>query len=362
MAKKFNKMDFVDSHNHYNYDPIFSYLDSVDMVQVWGARSIGKTYSLRKSAVEDFIKRGERFVEVVRFASELDDFATGYFNKFEQNQEFPAYWFKVEAQKAYIAPVSFDEDEAPEWELFGYFVALTNYQQIKKITFANVRKVIFDEAAIEMDDNYHNYLPNEYAKLHSIFTTIAREEPGKKCRTKLFLLGNSCDLLNPSVRMLKLKRPPKFGLSFYNGGSVLVHYVEPWDAEERRKNTATGRLANLLEGDASLFDNEFSYSEDFVKRKPSKAKFMFGLRYGGMLFGIWATFDEGEIFVNKKVPNGGRVVALTKKDHTVDSQAIKKNSKIIKNLESAYYNNAFNYEDLVVKEDFLEVLSFFGIK
>ena len=100
-------------------------------------------------------QRGERFVEVVRYASELDDFSTGYFNKFEEKNEFPGKMFKVEARRAYIADVPMDVEEAPEWELFGYFVALTNYHQVKKITFANVRKIIFDEAAIEPDDNYH---------------------------------------------------------------------------------------------------------------------------------------------------------------------------------------------------------------
>lgn len=361
MAKKLTKEDFR-KDGHYCYDPIFARLDDVDIVEIWGARSIGKTYGLRMSCVDDYTKRGERFVEVVRFASELDDFATGYFNKFEEKNQFPGYWFKVEAEKAYIAKAPIDEDEAPEWELFGYFVALTNYQAIKKITFAKVRKIIFDEAAIEKDDNYHRYLPNEFAKLHSIYTTVSREEPGKKTRTKLFLLGNSCDLLNPYIRMLKLSRPPKFGLSYYNGGSVLVHYVEPWDAEDRRQNTAAGRMANLLE-DVSTFENEFQdYSDDFIKKKTHTSKFSFGLRYCAMEFGIWIDHNTREVFVNRQVPKGEHVIALTTRDHTVTTTIIERNHDLFKRIKRQFYTTGYYYEDFSVKEDFLEILGYFGVR
>lgn len=361
-TKKLDKFDFCDENGHYDYGPVFSRLDDVDIVEIWGPRSIGKTYGLRMSCVDDFLKRGERFVEVVRFASELDDFATGYFNKFEQKNQFPGYMFKVESEKAFIAAVPIDEDEPPEWELFGYFVALTNYQAVKKITFANVRKIIFDEAAIEKDDNYHNYLPNEFAKLHSIFMTVSREEPNVKTRTKIFLLGNSCDLLNPYIRMLNLSRPPKYGLTTYNDGSVLVHYVDPWDAEERRKNTAAGRLANLIK-DITSFENKFEYNEDFIEKKPHTAKYMFAIRYLGADFAFWLDFTTGYFYINRKVPkNQGKVYAFTTADHKVDSRMIERNGKLIKNLKATFYEELFRYEDLTVKEDFLQILGYFGIK
>ena len=45
--KDFKADHFDDGHGHYDYHTIFSYLDDVDIVEVWGARSVGKTSGLR---------------------------------------------------------------------------------------------------------------------------------------------------------------------------------------------------------------------------------------------------------------------------------------------------------------------------
>ena len=79
--------------DYYDWNKTLSY--DADVTMVVGARGIGKTYGLRLQFIRDWIKDGSRFVELVRHKNELSDFSATYFNRIEENDEFPDYVFKT---------------------------------------------------------------------------------------------------------------------------------------------------------------------------------------------------------------------------------------------------------------------------
>ena len=54
------------------------------MTMVCASRDAGKTYGLRRQFARDFLKDGSRFVQLVRFKTDLAPVASGYFDKLQQ--------------------------------------------------------------------------------------------------------------------------------------------------------------------------------------------------------------------------------------------------------------------------------------
>lgn len=349
---------------YYDWSYIDSYLNEFNLVMVIGARGCGKTYGLRKAAIQDYIKRKERFVEIVRYKSELNDFSFGYFDKFVQNKEFKEYQFKTEGKRAYIARATLDEDEKPEWELCGYFVSLSEFQRKKRVTFADVRRIIFDECVIDKRDSYHRYMRGEFSLLLEMASTIIRENPNEKNRARIFLLGNACDLTCPYFEELGINELNEYGMYFNRVNKSVVDYVEPWDADERRQNTIVGLLSSTHENKA-MFANQFTKKENgLIMAKSKLARFEYAIIFRGYKFGIWLDMHEGLYFITAQIPKNQeqRTFAMTAADGTFNYRMIRKVDSIIKSLIGMLYLNAVRYESEIIQENFSSVLQFLGVK
>lgn len=330
---------------------------------VVGARGIGKTFGLRKQFVLDWIRDGSRFCEVCRNAAELPFVMQGYFDKLQAKGLFSEYEFKCEKNAAFARRLPFDDDNQNEWDCIGYFVALTQFQRDKKRTFANVKRVVFDEAILDRKDKHHRYLPNEFAIFANMVSTVLREEPGVPTKGKVYLLGNACDLCAPYLFNLGIRKVPPFGFSYHNGKHTLLHYVEAVGAREREAETLVGRMLAGNEEAKTMFDNVFQDANDeFIESKTSNAKFAYGIRFQKMSFGVWLDWSNGLFYVNEKIPNNERnVYTLTKSDATIDYQSARKTNAQLQVLVDCFYMGAVRYSSPAIREAFLNVLTFFGV-
>ena len=64
---------------YYDWGRTFAY--DAPMTMVVGVRDVGKTYGLRKQLVNDFLKDGARFVQLVRYKTELPIMSGEYLAK-----------------------------------------------------------------------------------------------------------------------------------------------------------------------------------------------------------------------------------------------------------------------------------------
>lgn len=345
----------------YDWEKTLSY--DADVTMVVGARGLGKTYGLRKRFVQDFMKDGSRFVEVTRFKNELSGVSDGYFNRIER--EFPDYVFRTDARYAYIAEKS--DTNKHDWQLMGYFCALSDGQLLKKRTYDKVKRLVLDEAIIERTDRYHNYLPNEYTKLANLVDTCSRErEDDDSIRPRVYLLGNACDIANPYFARYRVPTLLKFGYSWHDNKTFLLHYVESAEYGERKlAGTVAGRMMRGTSEAAVAAGNEFLLTNsEFVERKPKRAKYMFGIAVNGMRFGVWVDYNEGLYHVTDWYPHtqGKPVYALTASDNSVNYVMARRAEPVMKSFSEMWYLGLVRYETVKVKADFSEVLALFGVR
>lgn len=356
--------DYYDWHKTLSYD--------ADVTMVIGPRGVGKTFGLRKQCIKDFLKDGSRFVEVVRFKTELSGVADGYFNRLQDLPDFEKYMFRTDARYGWIAEIppeveDGDKKPKPDWKLMTYFIALSDAQRMKKRTFDKVRRIIFDESILESSDRYHNYLPNEFGILANLVDTVSRERADTKgIRPRVYLLGNACDLANPYFAAYGVGTDLKFGYRWYANKTFLFHYVEAGEyGREKLTGTVAGRMMQGTAAAKIAINNEFvGLNSEFVKKKPSRAKFQFGIKCNGNTFGVWVDLQGGLYYVTNSVPNNTEkpIYALTAEDNRINYIAARSATKTLSYFKEMYYMNLIRYQTISIKRQFMEeVLTKFGI-
>lgn len=327
---------------------------------VAGARGIGKTYGVRKHATGDALNKDYRFVEICRYKSELRPVMDGYFDKI--SDEFPGWIFKTEGGKGYAAREPKGKNK-PKWKTICYFVALTDAQNAKKRTYKNVRTLIFDEAILERTDRFHDYIPNEYSRLANIVDTTTRERPDSNFRPHLYLLGNACDLLNPYFQAYGINKVPDFGYHWYRNKTVILHYVDPGDyATQKLDGTVSGRMtAGTKEGEVAAYNQFIVGGTDLIEQKTKNAKCECVFHFDGKRLGLWFDYKEGKIFINNKTTSDADAYYITRDDATVNALAANRALPVIKALKEAHYTGAIRYSSFAVRNDFLDMMSRFGI-
>lgn len=358
-------MENSNKYSYYDWEKTLSYDSEVTMVLT--SRGRGKTYGIRLQAIRDAINKDFNFVEICRYKQELSGVMSGYFDKIVSNNEFPEYTFKVENKKAYIAKRPDDQEEKikkDQWKQIGYFVALSEQQALKKHTFSNVRRIIFDEAVMDKHDKLHHYLYREFDILTNLIDTISRQRPNEKTNCRLYLLGNSVDLLNPYFQRFGISKPPKYGYTWYNNKHFLLHYEEAKDwGKDRIATTMVGHMVSNEEGNR-IMDNTFNINNDFIEIKPKNATFRFGIVYENIKYGVWFDWNNGLVYINSKIPSNTScpIFALTLSDNKINYLMAKKSENSLKAISDLVCQGLVRYSNAGIKESFSRVLSLFGLK
>lgn len=334
---------------YFDWGPVFSRQAPITMVI--GARGLGKTYGLRKACIEDFLKKGLRFVEVSRFKSEQKQLSKGYFARV--SQEFPGCEFEVRGNEGFVCRGS-DEKGKKKWEKLCFFVSLTELQTAKKRTFDRVHNIIFDEAIIDRSDRFHRYLVDEWELLAGLVDSVSRERSESKIHPRLFLLGNAVDLSNPFFQKIGLMESPKTGFHWYLKKLFLLVVPEAKEySQAKEAQTLAGRmLAGSAAGEAAnwnRFDSEF---EGVIAKKPSRARFEVGLLWKDQSFGLWFDDREGRYYINSSIPKGGKTLALSIGQVAVNSPLVQKNASFLRSIVSLASIDGLRFESLGLRSQF----------
>nr|DAU16471.1 MAG TPA: DNA encapsidation protein [Bacteriophage sp.] len=351
---------------YYDWDKTLSY--DADVTMVVGARGVGKTFGLRVQFIRDWIKDGSRFVEITRYKSEIPDVARNYFDRMTELGMFPEYVFRTDGKTAYIAVKPEDSDGKPDWRVIGYFVSLTEMQKTKKRTFTNVRRLLLDEATVDMSDRYHGYLSHEFELLANIVDSCTRERSDDvaKRRPHVYLLSNACDLVNPYFVRYGVDSVPPEGYSWYGGKTFLLHYLrDAAYAETKRTDTVAGRmLQGTAEERVASFNDFGNGHTDFVEPKPPYCDFYFGFIWRSARFGVWYDQLSGNFWITGKIPHNTHapVFALSRADNRINLMMVKRSNKALQQLVDFAMYNQLRFDTVARREQFYEALSLFGIR
>lgn len=337
-------------NQYFDWNPVFSRNAPITMVV--GARGLGKTYGLRKACIEEFLKKGLRFVEVSRFRSEQKAVSKGYFNRV--SSEFPECEFEVRGSEGFVWRGKTTEKGKKIWEKICFFVSLTELQTAKKRTFDLVHRIIFDEAIIDRSDRFHRYLSGEWELLAGLIDSVSRERAESTIHPQLFLLGNAVDLSNPFFQQIGLMDAPKVGYQWFLKKLFLLVVPEA-KAYSKQKETETlaGRmLAGTAAGEAAnwnMFNAEF---EGVISPKPSSARFEVGLRWKDQSFGLWFDDLEGRYYITSRIPKGGKSLALSIGNVAVNQPLVQKNASFIRSIVSLASIDGLRFESLGLRSQF----------
>lgn len=350
---------------YYDWAKTFSY--DADVTCVVGARGVGKTFGLRLQFVRDWLKNGSRFVEIARYKSEIPDVARNYFDRFVELGLFPGWVFKTDGKTAYIAVKPECEDDKPDWQIIGYFVALTEMQKTKKRTFTNVNRLLLDEAMVDSQDRYHGYLNHEFELLANIVDSCTRERADEGLgKPHVYLLANACDLMNPYFQRYGIDTVPKYGYSWYAQKTFLLHYLrDSGYAEAKREGTVAGRMLRNTSGErVSAFNDFVGVHDDFIARKPSFCDFEFGFIWRGESFGVWYDPLDAFFYIDGKIPNNTNrpVYACSRADNRINRLMVQRGNKTMQWLVSLTADNMLRFDTIARRESFYSAMGMFGIR
>lgn len=306
-----------------------------------GERSIGKTYTTQKFLLKRAITKGEEFIYLLRTKSEK---GTGAFEQaFSKvcSREFPELKFKW----------TIDECTDEDGEPIGYCFAMSEYQDIKKRSFPNVKWLLFDEYMIEENTGLRYFNgwrePNIFL---NIYHSIDREEDRLIC----FMLGNNTSFYNP------YHLHPAFAIPNINKGEIWTNenVLFQWamSTKELNESRKQNKFLNMIEGtEYSQFAVHGEYKDDrasFVQERPQDARHMFVIIYNSEKYGVWFSQSEALMYISPKYdPGAPSQFAFTVADHKPGTMlATKSDSFAMKTLKDMFKKGYIRYENMETKK------------
>ena len=143
-------------------------------------RGGGKTYGSKEMCIKNFIKKGEQWIYVRRYKTELKKRAL-FFDDIKH--KFPNHELTVQGNTMLC-----------DGKVMGFFLALSVSQQEKSTSYPNVTSIIFDEFII--DKSHIRYLTNEVEVALDLYETVNRTRTGRE-KTRMYFLGNNISIVNP---------------------------------------------------------------------------------------------------------------------------------------------------------------------
>lgn len=197
---------------------------------IFGERSNGKTYSVLKHGLENFVHTGKQLAIVRRYDDDIKQGKADSFfdalihddiisNLTDGKYTHVVYY----SRKFYLA---FHDDttdkDVRDNEPFAYTFAINTASRYKSTSYPNITTIMFDEF---LERKW--YLPNEFAEFMSIISTIVRQRND----VTIFMLGNTVNKSCPYFTEMGLhhvKDMRQGKIEVYNYGSsglkVAVEY------------------------------------------------------------------------------------------------------------------------------------------
>lgn len=364
---------------YYNWQKTLSFFNQKEkqarITAVIGGKGIGKTFGARKFAIDRFLKRGERFCELCRYANQMESIEKEYTEKLQFKGFFTEHVFKTQGDILYIAEKpkpywveskngeSVEKIDKPEWKVCGYFASLTQYVTLKQRTFVNVCTIIYDEFIMERESQYSRYLKNEYTIWRRCLSSIWREEKEDPRALRVIMLANAVDFLNPYFAAWNITEPPKTGYSWMKKKLILVDMVDMSTIDIGSDESIVKLLGGDENDDEMAYDNQFkNYDTEFLQDKTPESVFVLELRYRGMCLGIWK--DSRLFYVNDKIAKdeNRRIVNFHIEDASLESKSFTIASTFPNLMRICYFSHKLRFSTIRIRDAFFKFLKEIGIR
>lgn len=341
----------------YNINDVMGY-DKLFYIIV-GARSIGKTYAVKRMVLKKYLKTGEQFIYMKRTEDDIAETTQKWFDDLERNGLFKGYTLDYGGGNFYFYKSELEEDEDFNKEdyICGYYKALTKVVGKKSIPYPYVRTIVYDEF---MNEKGVYSIKNEPHHLMEFYYTVARlREPGDEVR--MIMLSNAISITNDYFRYFKFRIPQGFTYGFLQKKEIVLHIAESKEFEKAFKEN---RINGLFE-DTPYYDyaveNKFFYdNNNFVGSRPKNLVYSFNIKYDNVVYAVWIRSDRSEYYVdaNKVDKKFTPTIAVRKDDHdngTIFNERISR-SFHLKQLATYYDNGLVGFDSIDTKNIIEEIM------
>jgi len=322
-----------------------------------GPRGDGKTYGAKKLAIRNAIKKGEQFILLRRYKTELMT-RTSFFDDIADNirEEFPGYMFRVNGQSAEMKKAG-----SKQWEIIGHFVALSNSQQKKSVSYAKVTLIIFDEFII--DRGAVRYLPNEVRAFLDFYNTVDRWQD----RTRAILISNSVSIMNPyfidwDVRVEEFKEfitkgpiiDPVTGAQRY---FLCVNLIEDHEFASQVRQTALGQfIENTEYADYSIGGVFKDAHLAFVRKKSPAARYYATIETETGIFALWIDYNSRLWYADEKRPKLENIWTIVPEKMEPGKVLMLKNDKTMQSLRTQFSHGRLFFSSPKARNAFIGVM------
>lgn len=342
---------------YYSFDKVLSFNAKFNFIV--GARGLGKTYGAKMKALQWAIRRGDQFIYLRRYKTELQAARNTFFADIED--AFPNYDFRIVGNTAQMATSKDRGQKAKDrtWSTIGFFIALSTAQTQKSVSFPKVKTIIFDEFIIEKGAT--SYLPDESRALQNFYATVDRW----KDKTRVFFLANSVSIMNPyflayRIRPDELEEYSVHGVNPETGKPFIVaHFADSAEFTNAVYQTEFGRFIEGTEYAEYAVGNEFKDNHDgMLGPKPSHAKYLMTLEVKPGTFSVWVDVaaPEGTTYwFQEKRPKQEILCTTVAENMTEDKKLLTYSDKLLQYMRSAFQNGNAYFDTPKTRNAFIEV-------
>lgn len=297
---------------------------------VIGARGAGKTYGAKDRAIKNYLKKGEQFVYLRRYETEMP--AAEMANFFDDIAEkYPDHQFTC--SKGVMRC---------NGDVFGWYFPLSKATMLKSIPFPHVSLIIFDEFIIDV--GMQRYLQREVQSFLECYSTISRDRD-----VKVLFLSNAISFTNPYFLYFELSL--EHGQSLKLLPDISLELVQNQDFIEHQRQTRFGRLVEgTAYGDYAIANRFLRDTDTFVEKMSETSYYICTLRTESTNYGVYRGEESGLYYVTEKVdPTAPIAIALKLDSHNVDTIFGKKGGFILKTLVDAYCSGNMRFDNITCK-------------
>lgn len=318
-------------------------------------RGLGKTFRLKRKAIDDFLKNGTKFIYLRRRKPELK-----LIRQFFDDIKFlyPDHKLEVKGWTFYI-----DGKEC------GQALLLNRYQDYKSAPFPDYNLIIFDEFIREKVESV-GYLDDEVSAFLSICDSVFRDRHD----VHTYLLANSISIVNPYFVEFQINVDPKtkYQKSFIKEiNDFVLCYVQHKDFNDIEEEindpnrSEFRRFVDLTNYGKMANNNEFSADDKtFLAKRSKDSTFKFQIKINGKVYGLWNDKRLQLLYVSEKTD------PTTKLSYCFDPKDKKENDILIRRFNESYHTmklvqkfkkNQLRFEEQHIKSEMLGNFARLGI-
>lgn len=330
----------------YNYDRINSYNATLNFILT--NRGFGKTFGAKCNVIKKFIKKGEQFVYVRRYKTELNDIHK-FFDSPDLRKKFKTHTFEVKGKTFYI-----------DGKIAGYAIALSTSQKLKSVDYPFVTTIIFDEFIV--DKGCIRYLTNEVDVFLDLYETIAR----KRNNVKAYLLANNVSIVNPYFTYFDVTPRKTERFTIARDGELIIEMCTDTVFINEKLETKFGKLIKGTKyADYSIYNNSLRDSEVFIEKRPKRnTSPVMSIVYNAERAMIWLDYKTGIFYCDDKYMKTCNEYVLSCEDHNPNTllNASGINLNMLKQLISYFQVGRVRFSDQNIKHLMYDIFRSLGVK